>query len=173
MGTGNLTIDLDAVARNWKALDRLSAPSVETAATVKADGYGLGGRKVARALLDVGVRSFFVADVSEGAAVREATGDASDIFCYSGHMPGDTDLISGFGIIPLLNSVEQLERHFEALPNMSFGIQLDTGMNRLGMEPEDWSAVRITATLRNPRNLLIHLACAYDTKTAMKEPQLK
>lgn len=173
MGTGNLTIDLDAVARNWKALDRLSAPSVETAATVKADGYGLGGDKVARALLDVGVRSFFVANASEGTAIRKAIGDASRIFCYSGHMAGDTDLIGGFGIVPLLNSVEQLDRHFEALPNMSFGIQLDTGMNRLGMEPEDWSAVRNTALSRNPQILISHLACADDAKNAMNERQLK
>ena len=42
-----LTIDLDAVAANWRALDALTGPAVETAAVVKADAYGLGAARVA------------------------------------------------------------------------------------------------------------------------------
>ena len=42
MARARLTVDLDAIAANWRALDALSAPSVETAAVVKADAYGLG-----------------------------------------------------------------------------------------------------------------------------------
>ncbi|PIV74104.1 MAG: alanine racemase, partial [Rhodobacteraceae bacterium CG17_big_fil_post_rev_8_21_14_2_50_65_11] len=44
MGTGLLDIDLDALAANWAALD--AKTGVETAAVVKADGYGLGVDKV-------------------------------------------------------------------------------------------------------------------------------
>lgn len=172
MSTGFLSIDLDAVAQNWKALDRLSAPSVETAATVKANGYGLGGVQVARALKNAGARSFFVASASEGAVVRKAIDEADRIFCYAGHMPGDTDLIAGHSIIPLLNSVEQLNRHMEALPNTKFGIQLDTGMNRLGFEPSDWAAVRETALQKNPLLLISHLACADEANHSMNEQQL-
>ena len=50
-------------------------------------------------------------------------------------MQGDTELIREYRLTPLLNSVDQLIRHVETLPNHPFGIQLDTGMNRLGMEP--------------------------------------
>ncbi|HUF56360.1 MAG TPA: alanine racemase, partial [Thermohalobaculum sp.] len=42
--SGLLTIDLDAIAANWRALDGISGPGVETAAVVKADAYGLGVR---------------------------------------------------------------------------------------------------------------------------------
>ncbi|MDG1280220.1 MAG: alanine racemase, partial [Pseudorhodobacter sp.] len=42
MATASLTIDLNAVAANWRALDRLSASGTQTAAVLKADGYGLG-----------------------------------------------------------------------------------------------------------------------------------
>ena len=49
MGTGTLTIDLDALVENWRALDAKSGAGTETAATVKADGYGLGAARVARA----------------------------------------------------------------------------------------------------------------------------
>ncbi len=74
MSTGTLTIDLDAIAANWRALDALSADRVETAATVKADAYGLGVGPVARALAQAGARTFFVAVAEEGAALREAVG---------------------------------------------------------------------------------------------------
>ncbi|MEM8596746.1 MAG: alanine racemase, partial [Pseudomonadota bacterium] len=39
---GRLTIDLGAVAENWRALDARSSAEVETAAVIKADAYGLG-----------------------------------------------------------------------------------------------------------------------------------
>ena len=45
MGTPTLTIDLAAIAANWRALDKLTG--CETAATIKANAYGLGIEKVA------------------------------------------------------------------------------------------------------------------------------
>ncbi len=172
MSTGRLTIDLDAIAANWQALDALSAASVETAATVKADAYGLGAASVARALARAGARTFFVAAAEEGAVVREAVGETARIFVYSGHMPGDTDMIGDLGLIPLVNSIEQLTRHVEALPLIPFGVQLDSGMNRLGMEPEEWFAVRDIALNRKPALIMSHLACADEPDHPMNAQQL-
>ena len=56
MATATLTIDLDAIAANWRALDRLSGQAVQTGAVVKADAYGLGAARVARALAQAGAR---------------------------------------------------------------------------------------------------------------------
>ena len=56
---GELTIDLEAIVANWRALDALSAPAVETAAVVKADAYGCGVRQVGAALANAGARTFF------------------------------------------------------------------------------------------------------------------
>ena len=50
MTTAILTIDLNAIVANWRSLDALTASNVETAAVVKADGYGLGSGKVCRSL---------------------------------------------------------------------------------------------------------------------------
>ena len=66
MATGTLTIDLSALQSNWKALDALSA--TQTAAVVKADGYGLGSGRVAKALAAAGARQFFVAVAEEAEA---------------------------------------------------------------------------------------------------------
>ena len=82
-----LTIDLDAVAANWRALDALSAPTVETAAVVKADAYGLGAAPVAPALAAAGARTFFVALAEEGVALREALGPGPAIHVFAGLMP--------------------------------------------------------------------------------------
>ena len=46
MSTATLQIDLDALVANWRALDAKSADQVETAAVVKADGYGLDAARV-------------------------------------------------------------------------------------------------------------------------------
>jgi alanine racemase len=173
MGTGHLTIDLDALAGNWRALDAMSGPGVETAATIKADGYGLGVGPVARALARAGARNFFVAVAEEGAAVREALGPDPAVLVYSGHMPGDTDMIADLGLIPMLNSIEQMTRHFEALPRHPFGVQLDSGMNRLGMEPGEWAAVRHLIERQEPVLVMSHLACADEPDHEMNRQQLE
>lgn len=159
MARATLTIDLGALARNWQELDRLSAATVETAAVVKADGYGLGVRPVAQKLAEAGARRFFVAVAEEGAAVRAALGPGPDICVFSGHMAGDAVLLRDNALIPMLNSPEQVERHRQVLPNHPFGVQLDSGMNRLGMEPADWAAVRSNLP-GTPFLIMSHLACA-------------
>ena len=73
MGTSTLTIDLNAVVANWRSLDAMS--DCETAAVVKANGYGLGAPSVARALAKAGARTFFVAVAEEGPADHPCVDD--------------------------------------------------------------------------------------------------
>lgn len=173
MATGKLTIDLDALAANWRALDAMSAPDVQTAAVVKADAYGLGVPKAARAFAAAGARRFFVATAEEGAMVREALGPGPEISVFGGHMAGDTDMIHDLGLVPMINSVDQLTRQLEALPGHPFGIQLDSGMNRLGMEPGEWAAVRDIVLAGNPRLIMSHLACSDEPDHEMNPQQLR
>ncbi len=170
MPTGTLTIDLSAIVRNWRALDAMT--KVETAAVVKADGYGLGAARVARALAGAGARVFFVAIAEEGAALRRALGEGPEIMIGSGHMAGDARLLKEAALTPLLNAPEQFERHIAALPGHPFGLQFDTGMNRLGLEPDDWGAIRGAALAEGPRIAISHLACADDPSHPMNSAQL-
>ncbi|SIT76476.1 alanine racemase [Yoonia rosea] len=170
MSTGRLIIDLDAVVANWRALDAMT--NCKTGAVVKANGYGLGAGNVAKALFKEGVRQFFVAVVEEAVAIREELGPKPEICVFSGHMKGDTGLIRDLGLTPMLNSVEQLTLHFEALPAHPFGIQLDTGMNRLGMEMQEWAAVAELALSQDPRLVMSHLACADEPDHPMNPYQL-
>lgn len=170
MSTGTLSIDLDAIVANWRALAALTR--AEPAAVVKADAYGTGAARVARALARAGCRRFFVAAAEEGATVRQALGPGPEIGVFSGHMRGDTDMIGDLTLTPMLNSLDQLTRHFEALPGHPFGIQLDTGMNRLGMEWDEWAAVAEVALAQGPVLLMSHLACADEPDHPMNPYQL-
>ena len=170
MAQAELQIDLGALKANWRALDAMT--SVETAATVKANGYGLGAGRVAYALAEAGARRFFVAVAEEGAAVRAAIGPDLPIHVYGGHMADDAATLRDGALIPMLNSVEQLTRHVEDLPGAPFGIQLDTGMNRLGMEPAEWASVAEIALAQGPTLIMSHLACSDEPDHAMNAQQL-
>jgi alanine racemase len=170
MSTATLTIDLDAIVANWRALDALCTG--DTAAVVKADAYGLGAARVAPALARAGARHFFVAVAEEGVAIRDILGAVPAIYVFSGHMPGDAEMIRDHALIPMINSLEQMIRHVEALPGHPFGIQLDSGMNRLGMEPAEWAALRDIALAQDPRLIMSHLACADEPDHAMNPQQL-
>lgn len=171
MSTARLTIDLDALATNWRDLN--ARTGVETAAVVKANGYGLGVADVARALRKEGVRQFFVAVAEEGVILRKALGKGARINILSGHMAGDTPLLRDAELTPILNSIDQMVRHVEALPGHAFGIQLDTGMNRLGLEDAEWTALRDLALAQSPTLVMSHLACADEPDHAMNARQLK
>lgn len=171
MAQALLTIDLDAVAQNWRALAERSG-SAATGAVVKADCYGLGAGRVAPALAAAGARHFFVAEASEGAAIRRALGPGPEIYVFAGHMAGDAAVIAGAELIPLLNSPGQIARHRAALPGHAFGIQFDTGMNRLGIGETDWRALSAEVLAAGPRLLQSHLACADEPGHEMNARQL-
>jgi alanine racemase len=170
MATATLTIDLNAIVANWRDLDARS--HVETAAVVKADAYGLGIAPVARALAGAGARQFFVAIAEEGVILRRILGPGPMIGVFSGHMPGDTPLMRDAALTPMINSIDQMLRHVEALPGHAFGLQLDTGMNRLGMEWDEWAAVAAIALQQGPSLVMSHLACADEPDHPMNAYQL-
>ncbi|SFQ52016.1 alanine racemase [Roseivivax halotolerans] len=166
-----LTIDLDAIRGNWRNLARQNGG--ETAAVVKANAYGLGADRVAPALAEEGARHFFVAIAEEGAALRRILGPGPTISVFSGHMPGDAELIASADLVPMINSIDQMLRHVEALPGHPFGVQLDSGMNRLGMEPAEWGALRDIALAQNPVLVMSHLACSDEPQHGMNDFQLR
>ena len=172
MASATLSIDLDAIAANWRALDRLSDAATQTAAVIKADAYGLDIRRIGRALATAGARRFFVAITEEGALLRQALGTGPQICILSGHMPGDTEMVQDLDLTPVLNSIDQFTRHFEALPDHPFAVNIDTGMNRLGLEAAEWEAVSGILLQARPEFLMSHLACADDPDHPMNAEQL-
>jgi alanine racemase len=144
---------------------------VETAAVVKADAYGLGAAVVGPALARAGARSFFVAIAEEGAALREALGPGPTIHVFAGLMPGDAELVRAFDLIPCLNSAAQMQAFAEACPGLPCALQLDSGMNRLGLELAELAAAADLLPRLAPVLAISHLACADEPEQPMNAEQ--
>jgi len=136
--TPRLTIHLDAIVANWRTLDAKSAATCETAAVVKANAYGCGTVPVGQALKRAGVRTFFVAVPSEGAALRPAIGPETPIYVLGGYARDEAATYRAHDLRPVLASARQGRHWFEDAAGPC-AIQLDTGMNRLGMEADEFA----------------------------------
>ncbi len=131
-----LTIDLSALADNYRTLAGLCAPG-RCAAVVKADAYGLGLSKAGPALWAAGARTFFVAHLCEGIEARRILPDEAEIYVLNGLEAGaqPQDYVAE-RLKPAIGSEEELARWaaFAARrgrPSPS-ALHLDTGMRRLG-----------------------------------------
>jgi alanine racemase len=132
-----LTLDFDALVANWRALDALSG-AASAGAAVKADGYGLGARRVSAALRGAGCRDFFVAHWSEAADLLD-TLQARDIAVLHGPLcPADAVFARDTGLRPVINSLHQARIWQEAGGGLC-DLMVDTGMGRLGLPQSDLS----------------------------------
>ncbi|WP_127145816.1 alanine racemase [Pelagibacterium montanilacus] len=162
---GGITVDLDAIARNWRALDTV-ASSALTAAVLKADAYGTGARAVGRTLYKAGARFFFVATPDEGVHLRAALPAEAHIFVLDGLLPGTSADYAGHRLMPVLASLEQLGEWLDFCIERSqpfpAALHFDTGFNRVGIRSED--AERTRAELDRsgfePQMVMSHFACA-------------
>jgi alanine racemase len=135
---GRLTIDLGALADNWRDLARRAAPG-RCAAVVKANAYGTGVSEAAPALWAAGARVFFVAHFNEGIGARRALPAEAAIYVLNGLESGaDPADYAEHRLAPAIGGEEELERWsaFAARRDRisPCAIHLDTGMNRLGFE---------------------------------------
>lgn len=173
MPASTLTIDLDALTANWRALNTLSAEKTETAAVVKADAYGLGVAGTCPALYQSGVRSFFTALTQEAVDVRQAIGQQADIYSFSGYSSVTASDLKTHNLIPVLSAPEHVQDFLAAGSPQSFAVQLDTGMNRMGLEPADFSALKGQILAAKPALILSHLACADEPEHPQNRAQLR
>jgi len=135
-------VDLDAIASNYRFLRDRVAPR-EIIAVVKADAYGHGAPEVARRLAAEGVRRFAVAHSGEGIALRRA-GIGGEILVLSRAEPYELPELRAYGLTPSLYDLAQAEAMAAAAsggPRLPVHVELDTGMGRAGIRPEDVDAL--------------------------------
>ncbi len=128
-----LRLDGNALVDNWRSLARLSGRA-STGAAVKADGYGLGAREVVQRLSNAGCRDFFVAHWAEAAAIADIV-PPGKISVLNGVDSNDVAFAKMLGAIPVLNSPAQIAS-WKAGGGGRCHVMLDSGMNRLGIGPE-------------------------------------
>jgi len=163
------TVLTSNIVDNWRTLDALH-PGATTAAVVKADAYGLGAARVAKALKTAGCQTFFVAYLDEGMALRKAVGKGARIFVLNGPMRGELAAYRDAELTAVLSSELHLKL-WSTAPRGTCAIHVDTGMNRLGLSPAlidtEATAIRRLA----PVLVMSHLACADDPQNPMNLQQ--
>ncbi|MGX5845529.1 alanine racemase [Mesorhizobium sp. PL10] len=172
-----LTIDLGAVRENYRRL-KAKLGGVRCAGVVKADGYGLGARQVATALVAEGCDIFFVAHLTEGVALRDALGPFPSIHVLNGLPPGSEPEALAADLVPVINSVAQLKAWSKAGKEtgrkLKAAIQVDSGMSRLGMSPAEVETLARDATAFDGIDVALvmsHLACADEPAHTANERQ--
>ena len=160
-----LTIDSASLVHNWRTLaEHAGAPA---AAAIKANAYGLGAREALDALYDAGCRDFFVAIWAEAEALGQVP-EAASLAVLHGIGPNDVEAALSFNARPVLNSVEQVSRWKQVAGDRPCDVMIDTGMNRLGLRPDEISALDGLAI----ETLHSHLACA-DEDSELNAKQLQ
>lgn len=155
------TVDLDALAHNYRALSRLAGPTA-CAAAVKAECYGLGLDAPALRLWQEGCRDFFVATLHEAARLRAVLPEAR-IHVLNGVMDSEIEAFRLLRAQPVLNSAQQVALWRaagagSAADLMPANLMIDTGMNRLGVRPEEVAGLDLSGLSLDIA--LTHLASA-------------
>jgi len=173
-----LTVDLAAIAANWRKLRDMAAPA-KCAAVVKADAYGLGVEKVAPALAAAGCELFYVAQLEEGISLRKTLASAQ-IAVFDGVVSGSEVVFDEHRLIPVLNDLGQIElwnsfasRAQRKLPAI---MHIDTGLNRLGLPADESDRVAAERERLGALKLLgviSHLACSDEPRNPMNALQLE
>ncbi|MET1415108.1 alanine racemase [Roseibium sp. HPY-6] len=175
---GRLTIDVEAIAKNWLFLKGKLTGDTECAAAVKADAYGTGQAPAGQALFNAGCRTFFVAVPTEAISLRQTLPDAT-IYALNGLLPGTSDHYLENDIRPVLGSLEEVRDWIDlcksAGRSFDAAVHVDTGIHRLGLSPDEFSATLSDADLMGPfvpSLLMSHLACGSTPDHAMNKRQL-
>jgi len=172
-------VDLGAIAHNVRVL-REHAGGAQVMAVVKADGYGHGATRVARAALAAGAAELGVATVDEALALR-VDGITAPLLAWL-HPPG-----IDFGPALLadveigVSSVRQLDEVADAVRRTgrtaTVTVKVDTGLNRNGVPPAQYPAM-LTALRRavaedaiRLRGLMSHMVFADQPENPVNDLQ--
>src|ERR1700674_212727 len=162
--SGVLTVDLDAIVANWRKLEKTAVPA-ECAGVIKADAYGCGLAPVARALAGAGCKTFFVATLDEARTARTALPQAA-IYVLNGFFQNSGEAYAKINARPMIGDLSELAEWDVFCRRSGWeggaGIQIDTGMNRLGLTTTEAQGIipRINAGDHGISLVMSHLACA-------------
>ena len=175
-----LTINLKSISENWIYLKSRISRNCICGAVVKANAYGLGAKTISKKLYESGCNDFLVATLEEGANLREALGNKSNIIVMHEHINRNENEFLNYNLIPTLNTFEQIKlwNTFLRKKNKRIEsiIQVDTGMSRLGVSINEITSFIESSNSRsiiNPLFLMSHLACAGTPENELNKRQLK
>ncbi|MCS6991358.1 MAG: bifunctional UDP-N-acetylmuramoyl-tripeptide:D-alanyl-D-alanine ligase/alanine racemase [Chitinophagales bacterium] len=165
-----LTIDLNALLHNLSVYQSLLAPQVKTMVMVKAFSYGSGSYEIAQALQMQHVDYLAVAYADEGVELRQK-GISLPIMVMNPE-PHSFEALLTYRLEPELYSLRVLRQFSQAAASRCseeqpafVHLELETGMNRLGIAVEDLDELLnflTQATHLKVRSVFTHLAGSED-----------
>lgn len=134
-----LEVNLGAVVKNLNWYRSFMKPTTKLVCMIKADAYGAGAVEIAKTLQDHRVDYLAVAVADEGVTLRR-NGITSNIMIMNPEMSAfktmfDYDLEPEVYSFRLLDALVAAARK-EGITGFPVHIKLDTGMHRLGFDPE-------------------------------------
>ncbi len=135
-----LEVNLNAVVANLNYYRSFMKPETKLVCMIKADGYGAGAVEIAKTLQDHRVDYLAVAVADEGVTLRK-NGITSNIMIMNPEMTAfktmfDYDLEPEVYSFRLLDALIKAAEK-EGITGFPVHIKLDTGMRRLGFDPEN------------------------------------
>jgi len=162
-----------AAVRSNLQVVRSAAPGARVLAIVKADAYGHGVVRVARALGE-DVDALGVACVEEAVRLRDAGIERPIVLLEGPFEARELTEIAIHRLESVVHNDEQLEWFVRHPVATALWLKFDTGMHRLGFAPAD--AVRVVERLQRPDRelrLMTHFASAHRVGDASVERQLQ
>ena len=150
-------MSLENLRYNFGVVQRHIGAGITVCAVVKADAYGHGAVECARALEEEGARWLGVTSLDEAIPLRDA-GIRTRILLMTGFWRGEEEEIIRLQLTPTVwepGQVELLEKAAAGLglPRLPVHLKVDTGMGRLGVDPED--LYQVASALKSSPHLLL------------------
>jgi len=161
-------VDLDAAARNIRAVRRLVGPERKIYAVVKADGYGHGAAEMSAVFAANGADALGVADLGEGIRLRKG-GIAIPVLVYPNSLPEAASMTLAHGLTPTLVDLDGARAYSAAASGpCDVFVKVDVGLERLGVPAEQ--AVKIIAAMLELPRLRLAGLCAHPHDGAGGDP---
>lgn len=161
-----LEVDLDAIVHNFNYFRSLLKPRTKMIAMIKAFGYGIGSYELAKTLQNQRCDYLAVALADEGAELRQA-GITTPILIMNPEM-NSFNTIFEYRLEPEIYSFRLMDAFIKeserrGITHYPVHLKFDTGMHRLGFEPDDVEAIASRLKLQKGirvRSVFSHLAGA-------------
>ena len=175
-----LEIDLDALAYNFKNIKSALKPETKTLCVIKADAYGHGAGVFAKELSYLGADAFAVATNEEALFLRETIKDKDIMILGYAEPVCYNDLVENNITLTIFdyNSAKKLSEIAQSLNKTAkIHIKIDTGMTRIGYEPNEKSADEIIKISSLPciyvEGMFSHFAKADETDKTYTKMQFE
>lgn len=145
-----IDLDISALQHNFHRVQQL-APNRKILAMVKANAYGHGAEKIAKGLPNAD--AFGVSTINEAIQLRNANIKQDIVLMQGFNSAEDLSIISSFNLQVVIHDWSQLnflEQQYLTMP-LVIWIKIDTGMHRLGFEPQ--ALPEITHRLQKINNI--------------------